>query len=163
MREALPDEYAEVGRVTAAAYREFVRSSEGPWEDYLEQIADVASRAERTTILVAVEDGRILGSATLELDGRVEEAEDPPLRPGEAHIRMLGVAAEARGRGVARALMSACEQLAVGRGRTRMTLHTTHRMEAAQRMYPALGYRRDEDRVLEDGFVLLSFSKSLTG
>ena len=71
-------------------------SSCGParplWEDYLEQIADVAGRADRTTILVAVEDGRILGSATLELDGRIDEDEDGPLAPGEAHIRMLGVA-----------------------------------------------------------------------
>ena len=161
VREALPGEYAEAGRVTAEAYREFVGPGERQWEDYLGHIADVAGRADRTTILVAVEDGRVLGSATLELDGRVEEAEDGPLCPGEAHIRMLGVDAGARGRGVARALMAACEELAAGSGRTHMTLHTTHRMEAAQRMYPALGYRRGEDRVFEDGFVLLSFSKRL--
>ena len=62
--------------MTAEAYREFVRPGESPWEAYLEQIADVAGRAGRTTILVAVEAGRILGSATLELQGRVDEEED---------------------------------------------------------------------------------------
>ena len=72
---------------------EFVRPGEEPWERYLEHIADVAGRADRTTIMVAVEDGRILGSATLELDGRVDEDERPAAgRPCEAHIRMLGVA-----------------------------------------------------------------------
>ena len=42
-----------------------------------------------------------------------------------------------------------------------MTLHTTRRMPAAQAMYAALGYERGPDRVFDDGFVLLSFSKTL--
>jgi ribosomal protein S18 acetylase RimI-like enzyme len=74
---------------------------------------------------------------------------------------MLGVAADARGRGVARALVAACEERASRHGRARITLHTTHRMRAAQAMYAALGYARGPDRVLDDGFVLLSFWKRL--
>jgi ribosomal protein S18 acetylase RimI-like enzyme len=161
IREARPEEHAEAGRVTAEAYREFVEPGEPLWERYLEHIADVPGRADRTTVLVAVGDGRILGSATLELDGRVDEDEDGPLAPGEAHIRMLGIASEARGRGLARALMAVCEDRARSHGAMVMTLHTTHRMRAAQRMYAALGYDRLPDRVLDDGFVLLSFSKRL--
>lgn len=161
VRELRPHEYAEAGRVTAEAYREFVRPGEPPWEEYLVHLADVAGRADRTTILAAVENGRIVGTATLELDGRVDEAEDGPLRPDEAHIRMLGVDRAARGRGVARALMDTCEDLARARDRHLMTLNTTRRMDAAQRMYPALGYERGPDRVFDDGFVLLSFSKPL--
>jgi hypothetical protein len=42
-----------------------------------------------------------------------------------------------------------------------MSLHTTTRMQAAQTMYERLGYRRLEDRVFPDGFVLLSYTKSL--
>ncbi len=161
IREARPDEYAEAGRVTAEAYREFVQPGEAAWEEYLSHLAAVAERAERTTILVAVEDGQILGTATLELHGRVDEVEDGPLAPGEAHIRMLGVAADARGRGVARALMAACEERARQHGRVVMTLNTTHRMAGAQHMYAALGYERGPDRVVDDGFVLLSFAKPL--
>lgn len=131
------------------------------WEDYLRHIADVAGRADRTTVLVAVEEGRILGTATLEVDGRVDLDEDGQLGPEEAHIRMLGVAPSARGRGVARALMAACEQRARERGRTLVTLYTTARMPVAQRMYERLGYERGADRVFDDGFVLLSFSKRL--
>jgi ribosomal protein S18 acetylase RimI-like enzyme len=161
IRDALPEDFDEAGRVTAEAYREFVRSGETAWEEYLTHIADVAERATRTRILVALEDNRILGSATLELDGRVEPGGDPPLAPGEAHIRMLGVAAGARGRGIATALMAACERRAREAGRTRMTLHTTHRMTAARAMYETLGYTRLPDRTFPDGFVLLSYAKDL--
>jgi ribosomal protein S18 acetylase RimI-like enzyme len=159
-----PDEFAAAGRVTADAYREFVRPGEDDWERYLERIADVGSRAGRTTVLVAVHGGRILGSLTLELEGRVGDDDDEehrPLDPDEAHIRMLGVDPEARGRGVARALMGASERLARDAGKTVMTLNTTRRMAAARAMYERLGYERMEDLVFPDGFVLLGYRKTL--
>ena len=159
VREATPDEWDEAGRVTADAYREFVRDAD--WEDYLNQIANVRARADRTTIIVAVDDDRLVGSATLELEGRVEPEDDPTLEPGEAHIRMLGVAPDLRGTGVGSLLMDVCEERARVAGKTFVTLHTTPRMSAAQAMYASRGYRRGPDRVFEDGFVLLSYSKRL--
>ena len=113
--------------------------------------------------MVAVEDGRVLGSLTLELDGRVRDGGQGhrPLDPGEAHIRMLGVDPAARARGVARALMVASEAKARAAGKTYLTLHTTSRMEAAQAMYERLGYHRSEDRVFPDGFVLLTYQRSI--
>ena len=54
--------------MTAEAYREFVAPGETAWESYLDEIADVADRARRTHVMVALEDGRIVGSATLELE-----------------------------------------------------------------------------------------------
>lgn len=158
-RRARPDEYDEAGRVTALAYREFVRPGETLWESYVEEIADVRSRAEIADVIVALEDGRIVGSATLELGDRIDADEDPPLAPDEAHIRMLGVAPQARGRGVARALMQACFAAARDAGRARITLHTTQRMRVAQAMYEAMGFTRLEDRVFPDGFVLLSYER----
>jgi len=160
IREARPDEFAEAGEVTAFAYREFVDPGETAWEEYLDHIADVASRARAATILVATDQGRILGSATLELGERIDD-DDPPLEPDEAHIRMLGVHPDARGRGVARALMNACFDRARAAGRTRMTLHTTNRMTAAQRMYEAMGFERLADRTFPDGFVLLTYQKPI--
>jgi ribosomal protein S18 acetylase RimI-like enzyme len=161
VREATPYEHDETGRVTSNAYREFVEPGNVEWERYLDHVADVTGRAERTVILVVVEEGRILGSATLELESRVEPDEDPPLRPHEAHIRMLGIDPSARGRGLARLLMAECEARAVAAGRTLMTLHTTERMKAAQKLYDSLGYERGADRVFPDGFDLLSYSKIL--
>jgi ribosomal protein S18 acetylase RimI-like enzyme len=159
VREARPQEYAEAGAVTALAYREFVRPGDAGWEEYLQRIADIESRAARTTIFVAVEDERILGTATLELAGRVEPEDDPSLAPDEAHIRMLGVHPDARRRGIALALMEACFERAREEGKDRMTLHTTHRMRAAQEMYERLGFCRLPDRVFPDGFVLLTYER----
>jgi ribosomal protein S18 acetylase RimI-like enzyme len=162
VREATPDEHEEAGRVTALAYREFARPDDPDWERYLARIADVRARAERTTILVAVEEGRILGSVTLELDGRTEDEDaDAPLAPDEAHLRMLGVHPEARRRGVARALVQACIERARAAGRRRVTLNTTSRMRAAQAMYEGMGFRRTPDRVFPDGFVLLGYEKEI--
>ena len=159
IREATPEEYAEAGAVTASAYREFVRG--GDWEDYLESIADVEGRADRTTIVIALGGTRIVGSATLELTDRVEPEDDPTLDPAEAHIRMLGVAPEARRRGIARALMADCMDRARASGKTFLTLHTTDRMAAAQRMYWSLGFVRGADRVFPDGFVLMTYRVEL--
>jgi ribosomal protein S18 acetylase RimI-like enzyme len=164
VRRASDSEHAEAGRVTAEAYREFVRPGDTDWYGYLERISDVAERAGRTTVLVALEDGRILGSLTLELDERVRDSsgeEHRPLGEGEAHIRMLGVDPGARGRGVARALMEGSEAIARAAGKTVMTLNTTKRMAAARAMYERLGYGRTDDTVFPDGFVLLGYTKRL--
>ena len=162
VREATPEEYEEAGRVTAGAYREYAEPGQSGWPAYLARIADVAERASRTTILVAVEDGRILGSLTLELDGRVADWDDePPLRPGEAHIRMLGVHPKARGRGVGTSLMHEAEARARAVGKRFLTLNTTQRMTAAQSMYQRLRYDRTPDHVFPDGFVLLGYRKEL--
>ena len=163
-RLARPEEYAEAGRVTALAYREFVPDDESrEWLAYLDRIANVSDRAARTRIVVAVEDGRVLGSATLEVDGRTEEDDERPLEPDEAHIRMLGVDPNARGRGVAKGIMAGCEGLALEAGRTRMTLNTTNMMQAAQKMYESLGYQKLPDQTLPSGFVLMAYQKQLSG
>jgi ribosomal protein S18 acetylase RimI-like enzyme len=163
IRQARPEEFAEAGRVTAAAYRALLRPDDDreDWEGYLGLIADVAERASRTVILIAELEGRIIGSATLELDGRTE-FDDDPLEPDRAHIRMLGIAPEAQGRGAGRALMEASEARARDAGKSRMTLHTTERMRTAQRMYVSMGYEQGPDHVFPDGFVLLTYEKDLS-
>jgi ribosomal protein S18 acetylase RimI-like enzyme len=155
IREARAGEHDEIGRVTAAAYRGLVRD-----ETYLARIADVAERAHRTQILVAVEDDRILGSLTLELTTRVN-ADDDPLEAHRAHVRMLGVAPPTQGKGVGTALMREAERRAVAQGKREMTLHTTKRMTAAQALYARLGYERVSEEAFPDGFVLLGYRKVL--
>jgi len=161
VHRAAPEEYEEAGRVTAAAYREFARPGDEQWSQYLDRIADVRARAGRTVVLVAVEDGRILGSTTLELEGRIEPDDDSPLGPDEAHVRMLGVDPGARRRGIARMLMEASIAEARDAGKRRITLHTTNRMRAARAMYETLGFERMEDVVYPEGFVLISYEKRL--
>lgn len=159
IRQVRPDEYEEAGRVTRLAYREFGAED---WGDYSDRLADVEARAGRTLVLVAVEDGRILGTTTLELDQRVEGGRQrDPLRPNEAHIRMLGVDPSERGRGVGRALVEACLAEARERGKDIVTLHTTEGMTVARGMYEALGFRHTEDQVYPDGFKLIGYQLDL--
>jgi GNAT superfamily N-acetyltransferase len=168
IREARPDEYAEAGRITADAYREFSTPGRTGWDEYLVRIADIADRAERTTIIVAVERGEVLGTVTLELEGRTDAgrqggSESGPLEPGQAHVRMLGVAPAARGRGVGRLLMEACIEWSRRAGKDLLTLNTTERMKVARAMYESMGFIRTPDVVFPDGFVLLAYELPLDG
>ena len=161
IRVATNEEHDLVGGITADAYREFFDASgRDPDGHYLQKIADVAERAGRTVILVAVANDRLIGSLTLELDTRVDPDADP-LEAHRAHIRMLGVEPQARGAGAGRALMEAAEARAVAAGKTEMTLNTTRLMTAAQAMYASMGYERLPDETLPDGFVLLTYRKVL--
>jgi ribosomal protein S18 acetylase RimI-like enzyme len=164
IREVRPEEYEEAGRITSLAYREFAPPDDPDWEEYLGEIADVAGRAALTTVLVAVEDGRILGTATVELDHKVPES-DPErvLEPGEAHLRMLGVDPAARGRGVGRALVEGAIEVARERGKTVFRLTTTRMMTVARGMYERMGFQAtpERDRHFESGFVLYAYEYPL--
>lgn len=160
VRPVRPEEYEEAGEVTALAYREFAGLQEEDWDEYIDRMTDVAGRAEKALVLVAVDDRRILGTLTLELERRIDE-DHTPLEPGQAHIRMLGVHPEARRGGVGRALMSGAIERARAAGKQQLTLNTTQRMQAAKAMYESLGFDRDPDRIEDDGFVLYSYSLRL--
>ena len=154
IRPVRPEEYEDAGHATAEAYREFV-SSPDDWNGYLQRLADIGARADRTLVLVAVHDGDVLGTVTLETGERVPGSRDrPPLDDDEVHVRMLGVRPDARGRGVGRKLMEAVLEEARRAGRPRITLDTTDDMVAAQRLYESMGFRRGEDLVYDDGFRL---------
>jgi ribosomal protein S18 acetylase RimI-like enzyme len=162
IREVEPDEYGEAGRVTALAYQEYVPPQpDKNWQGYLVELGDVAGRAERTIVLVAVEDGRIVGSATIETSESIDGEVD--LRPGQANFRMLGVDPAARGRGTGRRLVQACIDRARAEGKTLLTLHTTEPMKPAQRLYESMGFRLDPERDLwfGDGFHLIAYRLEL--
>ena len=163
IREVRPDEYEEAGRVTALAYREFAPPHDADWEDYLAEIADVAGRAERTLVLVAVEDDQVFGTATMEFDDAVVGDDDPSLPPEMASLRMLGVDPDARRRGIARALMEACVQVSRVRGKSVFVLRTTEPMVAARRLYESMGFERDPQRdlVFDNGFRLIAYRRSV--
>ena len=93
VREArTPAELAAAGRVTVAANAEFAPSDPADafvptWERYLASMADAAGRAaDGGVLLVAVEDGRVVGTVTLSLADGSEQ-----WRPGDAMFRFLAV------------------------------------------------------------------------
>lgn len=167
IRRLTPNEYDEAGRVTALAYAEFRPGPDGDpddaraWDEYFARLADVRGRDAVAEVWAAVQDGHILGTLTLELEGRVSDHRGP-LAANEAHIRMLGVDPDARGRGVARALMEAAIARSLAADKSALTLNTTPMMRAAQHLYAALGFERQPDEVMPDGFRLLAYSLSLS-
>ena len=156
IRTILASDYAAVGEATARAFREYWTPDSPGWEAYLARIADVESRTERAIVLVAVDRGIIAGSVTLELDSRISPAGEP-LAPDEAHVRMLGVIPEHRGRGIARRLMLACIDTARRNGKLVMTLDTDPLMTVAQQLYVKLGFMSTGLQTRPDGLALFSY------
>ncbi len=161
VRRVRPEEHEEAGRITSGAYREYVPpDDDGDWEDYLGEIADVAGRDSISSVFVAVVDDRIIGTATVEYDHEISKGE-PPMRPDEARLRMLGVDPGARTKGAGQALLDAAMEDARRNGRVRMILNTTDRMVAAQRLYERNGFVRGEDFSFPSGFCMRSYARDL--
>ncbi len=143
-----PHELARASDLTLAAYRGVAAPGPlGPGspsgrlsEDYTTELANVADRAARAIVLVAVEDGEVLGAVTF-VPGLGPYAEFDDAQA--AGMRMLAVVPGAQGRGIGGALVRECLRQARERGRTRLVLHTTSWMRAARRLYEHMGFRRE--------------------
>lgn len=144
IRQARPEEYAELGDITARAYLGDGLLGFGADDPYLEELRDVAKRAAAARVLVATADGEVLGSVTFAAAGNpMAEVAGPT----EAEIRMLAVAPRARRRGAGEALVRAC--LAHARdtdGCSAVVLSTQPTMHTAHRIYERLGFVRTPER-----------------
>jgi GNAT superfamily N-acetyltransferase len=102
---------------------------------YLADLLDIT--ADDPTLLVAVEDGAVVGTARLLL-----RPTSIGLPAGAAYVRGVAVRPDRLGTGVARALMASCTGRARAVGADSMWLHTAAFMRPAIRLYEGLGYRR---------------------
>ncbi|HKH88138.1 MAG TPA: GNAT family N-acetyltransferase [Acidimicrobiales bacterium] len=142
IREALPDEFETLGRITVEAYRQLQGGV--PLGAYEDNLLDVAGRAADSVVLVAVDDdGEMLGGVTYVPDSTrdMSEFEDPEA----AGVRMLAVRPDRQGAGVGRALTEACIARARADGRRRVLLHSTAIMEVARAMYGRMGFEEAPD------------------
>src|SRR3954451_7580643 len=106
---------------------------------YRAVLRDVARRASAAELLVATEDGRVLGTVTLVADrGAVGEIAGPD----EAEFRMLAVDPAAQGRGVGAALLRRVVDETRARGKARIVCSSLPEMRAAHRVYERAGFRR---------------------
>jgi ribosomal protein S18 acetylase RimI-like enzyme len=159
VREIRPDEYDVLGAITVAAY---LTVGEDGQDGYLDVVRDVRRRAASCPVLVAVDDGRILGGVTYVPGPGTPYSESE--REGEAGFRMLAVdPAGGQGRGAGRALVQACIDRARDERRSRIVLLTRPRMTAAHRLYLEMGFRRapERDWEPEPGLELLGFELDL--
>ena len=143
VRVAEPAEYAEAGRITADGYHadDLLRRTDGLIDlDYQAQLTDTSGRGREAELLVAVDDGEVLGTVTW----------CPPwspwrelaTRPDQGEFRMLSVAPAGRRRGVGRALVKACLDRARAQGVREVLISSLPQMTAAHALYREFGFVR---------------------
>lgn len=141
VRPVRPNEHERAGELTVAAYEALPGGVVG---DYGLVLADVAGRVAGAVVLVADDDGDVVGTVTYVPDSTSPFAED--LREGEGGIRMLAVDPVVQGRGVGGALVDACIHRAREDGRRGLFLSSTPLMTAAHRIYERAGFVRTPER-----------------
>ncbi len=142
VREIRSADVEAISALVLAAYRD---TYDGLDPAYLNEIADVAGRMRDGIVWVAEDrdSGELLGTITTPRPGRTLS---DVARPGELDIRLLGVGAAARGRGIGERLTRLGITLARLRGNSRLVLNTGLMMEPAWRLYERLGFERLVDR-----------------
>lgn len=137
-------ELDSVTSLTEQAYAVDFELSDG----YRADILAVAERARDHQVWVATDaaTGALLGTVSTPRAGR---AISQLARPGELDFRFLGVAADARRRGIGRLLVEHVLSLARLRGTARVVLNTGPDMVAAHRLYEGLGFERLHEREYE--------------
>jgi GNAT superfamily N-acetyltransferase len=157
VRDAFPDEMDVAGELRVAAYQaQNLLAANPAYADTLRALG-TAGDGE---VLVAVEDGQLLGTVMLKPwhpSCEVARSAD------EAEIRALAVAPEAQGRGVGGTLLRAVLDRAAARGVRHLVLSTQPAMIAAHRLYLTEGFTRipDRDWTPVPGLTLLAFGRPL--
>jgi len=140
VRRAGPRDHAAVRFLLLAAYLPYAPHVPAPvFRHYLADLLDLDRHAASGPLLVAEDDGRIVGSAAFYRDAGTLGFGFPS---GWASGRALAAHPAARGRGVARALIAACERLARADRSPVFAFHTAGFMSSAIALYDGLGYVR---------------------
>lgn len=153
IRSAVEADRPAIREVTFDAYDEY-RDAIGPqgWEMYAANIASTLDSVDPGDCIVAVREGRVVGSVLLG-------------RPNDAYpeVRLLAVPPAERGRGIGQSLMDECKRRARAAGATHLSLHTTELMQTALRMYERMGFERtpETDFRPAPNFVVMGFRLEL--
>lgn len=158
VRDARPADHDAIRDLTLGVYV----GEELTDERYAATLAVVAHRAEHAELLVAEADGVLIGSVAYARHGSAYA--EITRTPDEAAFRMLAVLPQARGHGAGRALVLACMDRARAAGVNRIVISTETGMQAAQRLYYGLGFRREpaRDWSPHPGIDLLCYIVDLT-
>ncbi len=140
-RIAESHEHSAVAQVILESYAEYAPLIPADaWERYSQSILDVRSRMTESELLIAVEDGEIVGSATF-YPARLKrtQSEWPPEWTG---ARLIAVLPERRGRGIGKAIVEKCINISRDQKAAAFALHTTPYMELARGMYERMRFVR---------------------
>lgn len=140
VRSADSTDHNAIREVVRAAYQQYepVTGSE-LFSRYIADLLDFERHSRHGQLIVAELDGTVRGSGAFYPDVSVQGLGWPR---GWAGGRALAVHPEARGHGVAQALLAAAECLARHHGAPVFALHTASFMTTAIALYDRSGYRR---------------------
>ena len=148
------DDSAAAGAIVQAAY--FGLPGYPRDDEYDALLGDVAGRAHDAIVVVALDDGQVVGCLTFVegIGSRHAEFDDAHA----ASFRYFGVVPSVQGRGVGEAMVQWCIDRARANGKLRIRIHTLESMPAAQRLYVRMGFQRDESHDEDwDGIKGLAF------
>ncbi len=165
IREAREDEYAAVGDLTVAGYDAdgYLTYPDGTFDDnYAGWLRDATSRGRSSVLLVAADGDELLGTVTWCPPG--SSAREVSTSDTQGEFRTLSVAPAARGRGIGRALVTACFDRARAAGLTEVVLCSLEDMKPAHQLYESFGFvRRPElDWSPQPDVTLWAFSAPVT-
>lgn len=145
IREAHPDEFEAVGRLTYAGFGHASPGARQPNPERLQLLLDAEARARSGRLLVAeVDQGRLIGTASL-LPGDASLSRQAT-GPDEFELRLLAVLPEARGSGTGWQLMREAIERSRQAGVRHLVLDTGPRNFTSQRLYHRLGFERAPER-----------------
>ncbi len=157
---ARAEEFERVGQLTADAYAADGLASGA----YVDELRDASARAEAGFLLVARDrsSGNLLGTASL-FTWRAAARWSQGAQTGDAVLRMLAVAPDARRRGVGRLLVRESLRRSADLGCRRLVLVSSTAMAAAHALYEQLGFIRDpaRDRSPQTGVELLAYQRAV--
>jgi len=164
IRDASREELPFIRKQRVSAYSEHATSvSSEHWQALKQAISSEADVQDGVELIVAEVDGEILGSVALfppqsdAYEGIVEKLD-------YSEIRLLAVSSEARGKGVASALIKECMKRTKEKGITSIGLHTADFMKSAMKLYEGFGFERIPQYDFEpanDGVIVKAFRRSV--
>ncbi len=156
IRNARLGELKKIQDVTLSAFQQYASQMPDRWEHYRENILETLAEAKTSELIVAEQDGSLLGSVVLYPPVTPSSQGEPAEPPS---VRLLAVAPAARGKGIGTALMRECIRRARKTGADFLTLHTTDLMRVAMRMYERMGFVRapDLDFQVDDNVIVKGY------
>jgi len=164
IRDAVVKELPLIREQRIQAYEIHAKSiPEGHWRALKKAISSDADSSPDIEKIVADLNGTIVGSVVLypakidAYEGNMEKLDYP-------EIRMLAVAPDAQGKGIATRLISECIVRAKAKGCQAVGLHTGEFMTGAMRLYERLGFERipQYDFVpANDGIIVKAYRLSI--
>lgn len=149
IRPIRAEEYPAEAGLVRAAYAAGVYAAQLAGDPVWERSEqDTAGRNSDGSVLVAEEDGQLLGAVSV-LRGATAHSKFAAV--GEAELRLLAVTPQARGRGLGAAMVCAGLEEALTWGVPRLRLDTGER-NPAQRLYERLGFIRTPEHDADAGY-----------